>query len=296
MVSLGALSPAEVNRVAAETLGAPPTSEIVRSLMVATAGLPFLLRPAIAAAGSPDGEAPATAIMQAAKFALIERLRRLDEPVLDTLLVSSLSPELGPDDVAAALRVGAEEAQALVDRARASGLIEPSHSHTFLRSVHRCIAGIIGTARHHDTEISLLVSQTRIVNAVSGSRVADGRTRAARRPAGHRARRSGVPHPWPTRAGGAAVPGRRRCGGDGPVRAPGRRARADRRLHHGRSAGRRTARLRRRGRARGRGPDRRQHRPARRQRGAGGRPVPVARAVSRRVRQRVGRDRGGRRG
>jgi DNA-binding CsgD family transcriptional regulator len=159
VVSLGALSPAEVNRVAAETLGAPPTSEIIRSLMVATAGLPFLLRPTIAAAGSPDGEAPATAIMQAAKFALIERLRRLDEPVLDTLLVSSLSPELGPDDVAAALRVGAEQAQAFVDRARASGLIEPSHSHTFLRSVHRCIAGIIGTARHHDTEISLLVSQ-----------------------------------------------------------------------------------------------------------------------------------------
>src|SRR5258705_372616 len=109
--------------------------------------------------GERVGDPAATAIMQAAKFALIERLRRLDEPVLDTLLVSSLSPELGPDDVAAALRVGAEEAQALVDRARASGLIEPSHSHTFLRSVHRCIAGIIGTARHHDTEISLLVSQ-----------------------------------------------------------------------------------------------------------------------------------------
>ncbi len=159
LVSLGALSPAEVNRAAAETLGAPPTSEVIRSLMMATAGLPFLLQPAITAAGSPDGEEPATAIMQAAKFALIERLRRLDEPVLDTLLVSSLSPELGPDDVAAALRVGAEDAQALVDRARASGLIEPSHSHTFLRSVHRCIAGIIGTARHHDTEISLLVSQ-----------------------------------------------------------------------------------------------------------------------------------------
>jgi DNA-binding CsgD family transcriptional regulator len=155
VVSLGSLSPAEVNRVAAETLGAPPASEIIRALMVATAGLPFLLRPTIAAAGSPDGEAPATA----AKFALIERLRRLDEPVLDTLLVSSLSPELGPDDVAAALRVGAEDTQALVDRARASGLIEPSHSHAFLRSVHHCIAGIIGNARHHDTEISLLVSQ-----------------------------------------------------------------------------------------------------------------------------------------
>ena len=73
--------------------------------------------------------------------------------------MSSLSPELGPDDVAVALRIGAEDAQKLVDRARASGLIEPSHSHAFLRSVHGCIAGIIGTARHHDIEISLLVSQ-----------------------------------------------------------------------------------------------------------------------------------------
>ena len=159
VVSLGAMSPPEVNRLAAETLGTPTTSEILRSLMVATAGLPFLVQPTIAAAGSPDGEAPAMVIMQAAKFALIERLRRLDEPVLDALLVSSLSPELGPDDVAVALRIGAEDAQTLVDRARASGLIEPSHSHAFLRSVHGCIAGIIGTARHHDIEISLLVSQ-----------------------------------------------------------------------------------------------------------------------------------------
>jgi DNA-binding CsgD family transcriptional regulator len=159
VVSLGALTPAEVNRTATETLGAPPAPDIVRSLMVATAGLPFLLGPAISAAGSPDGEAPATAIVSAAKFALIERLCRLDEPVLDTLLVTSLSPELGPDDVAAALRVSTDAAQALVDRARASGLIEPSHSHTFLRSVHGCIAQIIGTARHHDVEVSLLVSQ-----------------------------------------------------------------------------------------------------------------------------------------
>ncbi len=159
VVSLGPLNGAEVNRAAAETLGTAVEPALVRSLMVATAGLPFLLRPAIAAAASPDGESPATVVVQAAKFALIERLRRLDEPVLDTLLVCSLSADLGPDDIAAALRVDAEVAQALVDRARASGLIQPSHSHTFRRSLHRCIAQIIGTARHHDTEISLLVSQ-----------------------------------------------------------------------------------------------------------------------------------------
>jgi len=159
VVALGALSPPDVAGIATEILGAAPTPEMVRSLMVATAGLPFLLRPAIAAVASRDGEPPASAIEQAAKFALIERMRRLDESVLDTLLVSSLSPDLGPDDVAATLRVNADEAQRLVDHARASGLIEPSHSAAFRRSVHRCIAQIIGTARHHDTEIALLVSQ-----------------------------------------------------------------------------------------------------------------------------------------
>ena len=79
-------------------LGAAPTPDLLRTLMVSTAACRSSY-PAIAAAGGPDGEAPATAIAAAAKFALIERLRRVDEPVLDTLLVSSLSPDLGPDDV-----------------------------------------------------------------------------------------------------------------------------------------------------------------------------------------------------
>lgn len=158
IVSLGPWAPADVARMAAETFGAPPPSEIVRSLMIATAGLPFLLRPAIEAAAG-DGEAPATMILRAADVALIERLRRLDEPTLDTLLVSSLSRDLGPDDVAAALRLSAGEAHAVVDRARATGLVEPSFSRAFLRAVHRCVAQILGTARHHDVEIALLVSQ-----------------------------------------------------------------------------------------------------------------------------------------
>lgn len=159
VVSIGALNPPDVAGIAAEILGATPTPEFIRALMVSTAGLPFLLLPGISAVASRDGEAPAITIAEATTFALIERLRRMDESVLDTLLVTSLSPELGPDDVAATLRTEAQDAQSLVDRARASGLLEPSHSQLFLRSVHRCIAQIIGTARHHDTEIALLVSQ-----------------------------------------------------------------------------------------------------------------------------------------
>ncbi|HEV7850852.1 MAG TPA: isoniazid response ATPase/transcriptional regulator IniR [Mycobacterium sp.] len=159
VISLGSLTSPEVTETAALVTGGHPASEIVRALMLSTAGLPFLLRPAMAAAVSPNGEPAANAIVEAARFALIERLRRVEEPVLDTLLVSSLSPDLGPDDVAAALRLRSEEAQRLVDRARATGLIEPSHSQTFLRSVHLGVAAIIGAARHHDIEISLLRSQ-----------------------------------------------------------------------------------------------------------------------------------------
>ena len=159
VVTLGALTPPEVTEATGLATGGQPATEIVRALMLSTAGLPFLLRPAITAAVSPNGEPAVNAIVEAAKVALIERLRRVDEPVLDTLLVSSLSPDLGPDDVAAALRLGSDEAQRLVDRARASGLIEPSRSQAFLRSVHLGVAAIIGAARHHDIEIALLSSQ-----------------------------------------------------------------------------------------------------------------------------------------
>ncbi|MDT5298403.1 MAG: hypothetical protein QOG79_1645, partial [Mycobacterium sp.] len=83
----------------------------------------------------------------------------VDEAVLDTLLVSSLNPELGPDDVAAALRTDVEQAHTLVDRARASGLIAPSHSQTFLGSLHECLSQIIGATRHYDIEVALLRTQ-----------------------------------------------------------------------------------------------------------------------------------------
>lgn len=153
-VALGSVTAVEVGRAAAATLGAAPAPEVVRLLTAVTAGLPFLLRPALTAVG--DG---AAAVRQAARIALIERLRRLDEPLLDTLLVASLSPELGPDDVAAALHIPSDAALAVVDRARASGLLEPAYHHTFLRTVHDGIAQLVGAARHHDIEVSLLRSQ-----------------------------------------------------------------------------------------------------------------------------------------
>ncbi|NVN52973.1 isoniazid response ATPase/transcriptional regulator IniR [Mycolicibacterium hippocampi] len=156
-VVLGPLPPVEVGRAAAAMLGTPATPDLVRALISATAGLPFLLRPALSAAG--DGS---TAVRQAARFALIERLRRLDERILDTLLISSLSPALGPDDVAAALRLPSEAASAAVDRARASGLIDPSHASGFLPVVHDSIAQILGAARHHEIEVSVLCSQVEL--------------------------------------------------------------------------------------------------------------------------------------
>ncbi|MCK0175515.1 isoniazid response ATPase/transcriptional regulator IniR [Mycolicibacterium sp. F2034L] len=153
-VSLGPLAPTEVARTAALLLGGPPPPDSMRSVMTATAGLPFLVQPTLAVIG--DGP---SAVRHAARVALIERLRRLDEPLLDTLLLSSLSFDIGPDDVAAALQMSSRDALAAVDRARASGLLEPSHPPHFLRAVHDGIAQICGAARHHELEVSLLSSQ-----------------------------------------------------------------------------------------------------------------------------------------
>jgi DNA-binding CsgD family transcriptional regulator len=129
------------------SLGPLPVAE---HLLACTAGLPFLVRAATDGTKSPA---------QAAKFALIERLRRLDEPALDTLLIMSLTHELGAADVAAALQVSATQARQLVDRVHASGLTEPSHSPEFLPLLHGAVAQIVGNAHHHEVETALLRSQ-----------------------------------------------------------------------------------------------------------------------------------------
>ena len=156
-VELGPLAGRDAVRRAAELLGAVPPPELGRALLAATAGLPFLLSPFVSAVR--DGDGTATAAVHAARVALIERLTKVDEAVLDTLLLCSLSQELGPDDVAAALRRDGATGTALVDKARATGLLSPALNAAFTRGLHRILAQLVGTARHHEVEAALLHSQ-----------------------------------------------------------------------------------------------------------------------------------------
>ncbi|MCV7028453.1 isoniazid response ATPase/transcriptional regulator IniR [Mycobacterium sherrisii] len=130
-------------------LSLPPLT-VPEELMGCTAGLPFLVR------ATTESARPAA---EAAAFALIARLRRLDEPDLDTLLIMSLDQDLGAADIAAALGNSISDAHRLVDRARAGGLVEPSHSRTFLQLVHGAVARVVGNAHHRDVEAALLHSQ-----------------------------------------------------------------------------------------------------------------------------------------
>ena len=158
-ITLGPWPRAELSRRLA--VGDPATLE---TLMTATAGLPFLVQPASAAGWSADG------ITRAAAIALTERLRRLDEPVLSALLIMSLSPGLGPADVAAALGIDVGAAGNTVDRAYATGLLGPfedlqhdlQHGARFAASLHRALASLTGAARHHEIESELLRTQTEI--------------------------------------------------------------------------------------------------------------------------------------
>lgn len=131
------------------SLGPLPVAE---DLLPYTAGIPFLVDATSEGKGT---HSPA----RTATFALIARLRRLDQPDLDTLLMTSLSQELGAADVAAALGISTTDARRLVDRAHASGLIEPSHGPEFLQLVHGAIAQVVGNAHHRDIETALLRSQ-----------------------------------------------------------------------------------------------------------------------------------------
>lgn len=155
-VRLAALTPAQIGRELTELLSGPPTADMVRTVLGATAGLPFLVRAVREHVTEGD---TAQAVHDIARYALIDRLRRVDEPVLNTMLIASISLDLGPDDVAAALGLSTAQARLHVDAARASGLLEPSYRPPFLASVHAAVAQILGTARHHDIERSLLRSQ-----------------------------------------------------------------------------------------------------------------------------------------
>ena len=160
VLAMEPLAGADVLRIATGTLGSPPHPDLLKAIVTTTAGLPFLVQPAVAALAAADADRPADAVVaEATLVALIERLQTVDEPVLDTLLLCSLSNELGPDDVAAALAVDQDVAQRLVDRARASGLIAPSHSPSFTATVHQGVAQIVGAARHHHVETALLRTQ-----------------------------------------------------------------------------------------------------------------------------------------
>ena len=154
-ITLGPMTSAEISRRMTDPSGHPPRTELVTNILVATAGIPFLVDAALGSARPYT----AASVAQAAQFALIDRLRRLGEPELDALLIASLSRDLGAADLAAALDVPAEEARLLIDRARATGLVEPAHNPHFVRTVHRAVAQILGNARHHDVETALLRSQ-----------------------------------------------------------------------------------------------------------------------------------------
>jgi DNA-binding NarL/FixJ family response regulator len=149
-IALGPLSTGETARALTDPSGHPPPGEVLDLVMAASAGIPFLVT---AVASQPRS---ASAI---AGRALNERLRRLDPEDLEALLITSLSTDLGASDLAAALDVTAARAAALVDNARGTGLVEPSHPPAFLRAVHRAAGTIVGAARHHEIENALLRTQ-----------------------------------------------------------------------------------------------------------------------------------------
>ncbi|WP_020103958.1 isoniazid response ATPase/transcriptional regulator IniR [Mycobacterium sp. 360MFTsu5.1] len=149
-IQLAPMTPREINEALARA-GVPGTQ--VPALIVATGGIPLLVYSALSALAS--GADP----VRAASVALSERLRRLDEHLLDTLLLCSLSPELGPDDIAAALQLPGDDAAVLMDRARASGLLSASLHPRFIDTLHRSLTRLVGAARHRETECRLLRSQ-----------------------------------------------------------------------------------------------------------------------------------------
>ncbi|CAJ1509491.1 isoniazid response ATPase/transcriptional regulator IniR [[Mycobacterium] burgundiense] len=143
-VTLGALSRIEVSRRHDNQ-----DAEIISAILAATAGLPFLV----------DAVAVTENIARSSYFALVDRLRRVDEALLEAMLIASLSPGLGPADIAAALHIEPDPAREVTDRAFATGLLDAALGAPFTATVHRAVAQILGAVRHHEIETALLRSQ-----------------------------------------------------------------------------------------------------------------------------------------
>ncbi|MFA5711790.1 isoniazid response ATPase/transcriptional regulator IniR [Mycolicibacterium sp.] len=143
-VALGPLSRIEVSRRHDNQ-----DAEIITAIVAATAGLPFLV----------DAVSPTENIDRSSYFALVDRLRRADEALLEAMLIGSLTPGLGPADIAAALRIDPDAARGVTDRAYATGLLDADLGAAFVATVHRAVAQILGAARHHEIETQLLRTQ-----------------------------------------------------------------------------------------------------------------------------------------
>ena len=154
-ITLQPLSNGETARLLADPSGHPLAPDLLAAAVTATAGIPGLVN-AVASAQRP---LTAAAMSQAVDFALIEQLRRLDPAELDALLICSLSTDLAATDLAAVIQSPVDTAADLIDRARGTGLIQPSHPSGFRRSVHRAVAHLVGAARHHELETALLRTQ-----------------------------------------------------------------------------------------------------------------------------------------
>jgi DNA-binding CsgD family transcriptional regulator len=154
-IILRPLSNGETARLLADPSGHPLAPDLLAAAMTATAGIPGLVN-AVATAQRP---LTAAAMSQAVDFALIERLRRLDPAELDALLICSLSTDLAANDLAAVIQSPVDTVADLIDRARGTGLIQPSQPSEFRRSVHRAVAHLVGAARHHELETALLRTQ-----------------------------------------------------------------------------------------------------------------------------------------
>lgn len=148
-ISLGPLPRSEVGRRVAGATG-------LDTVMSATAGLPFLLRPILDSAAALGDTQSANRVVRAA---LSTRLRGYDEPTLAALLMLSLDSGLGPTDVATALGTDPDAARDLIDICYASGLLDPAHGRGFTMTVHRAAEQVLGGVRHREIETALLCSQ-----------------------------------------------------------------------------------------------------------------------------------------
>lgn len=155
-IRLEPLSRDEIAAQITEASGAATSPSVLEHIGALTAGNPALVNAALSGARGTPGGNPKT-MAKTIERAIRERLYKLEESEVATVLLCSLRTDVGASELTSVLGVSATKAEHLMDVARCTGFTDGSLE--WSERVYSAAVNVIGRGRRHEIESLLLATR-----------------------------------------------------------------------------------------------------------------------------------------